>query len=308
MYKKRLKTAIFTALKVFIAVAALSYVFRKIDVYTVWENIKGASAPMLLLSFLLLYFAQVASSLRLKCYLESGGLHAGRLYSTALYFVGMFYNLFLPGSIGGDGYIAYHLKKHHQMPVLRSVRLIFASRANGLFFMNLGLFALAAMSDYIDKIPYSGLAILTLFLLQMPVYALASKYLFRENFALFIKAGKYSFFVQLLNTLSAMAAMAALGHLSFGQITDYTVLFMLSSIMIIFPLVPPGGVGVREFIFLEGSKIAALNPEFGVTFSICFLALYALSSMTGLIFIFRLKSLGEREKLTLKMGEQNGSA
>ena len=79
------------------------------DLSTYLINIKW---NYVLISMLLYIVSQLISSIRLRVILNHFSLPI--LFSTCnkLYLLGMFYNFFLPGGIGGDAVIALILKKN----------------------------------------------------------------------------------------------------------------------------------------------------------------------------------------------------
>lgn len=54
--------------------------------------------------------SKIISSIRLNRYFKDINLSLSQTYNLKLYYLGMFYNLFLPGGIGGDGYKIYIIK------------------------------------------------------------------------------------------------------------------------------------------------------------------------------------------------------
>lgn len=54
------------------------------------------------------------------------------LQNLKLYALGMFYNLFLPGGSGGDGYKVYLLRKLYKAPVKHLLSAVLLDRINGV--------------------------------------------------------------------------------------------------------------------------------------------------------------------------------
>ena len=101
-------------------------VFQKIDFQQV-KSIFMKSGPGYIIAALLSYFAsQVISSWRLLGFLRSIGLHLGFGFNLRLYMLGMFYNVFLPGGIGGDGYKIYLLRKKFRFTYQKNICLLIA--------------------------------------------------------------------------------------------------------------------------------------------------------------------------------------
>ena len=64
-----------------------------------------------------------------------------------LCYVGMFYNLFLPGGIGGDAYKVYQLRKYHQGRTFAIVQAMIFDRLNGFLGCCCSLPLLPLLSD-----------------------------------------------------------------------------------------------------------------------------------------------------------------
>jgi len=70
------------------------------------------------------------------------------------YYIGMFYNLFLPGSVGGDAYKVFLL---HEQGVGRTKPLILATlldRLSGLAMLALLTFGLILLREDLPGLPY----------------------------------------------------------------------------------------------------------------------------------------------------------
>jgi len=105
--KKLLKTAV----QILVTVIALSLVLQKTDIGEIGRIIQGANIWYLLASLLFSNISKVFNAVRLSRFFKAVGLELSWVYNLKLYYLGMFYNLFLPGGIGGDGYKIFVLKK-----------------------------------------------------------------------------------------------------------------------------------------------------------------------------------------------------
>jgi len=97
--KKRLKFF----LKIFLTGLALYLVFNKIDTKTTWKVIQSSNPGWLFLAWVLFVISKFFSAIRLNIYFKDIGLQLPEMKNVKLYAIGMFYNLFIPGGIGGDG-------------------------------------------------------------------------------------------------------------------------------------------------------------------------------------------------------------
>jgi len=98
-------------IKLAFMVAALWYVFSRLDIREVLDTMASANILYLVGALLMLVLSKVVSAIRLNRYLGSIDIFISEIDHMKLYLLGMYYNLFLPGGIGGDGYKIYLLNK-----------------------------------------------------------------------------------------------------------------------------------------------------------------------------------------------------
>ena len=93
-----------TIAKIAISAILIYFIFTKVDFKEVLE-IVGKTNPLYLLIAILFFMAsKVLASVRLNLYFHQLGVKLTQKGNLKLYLLGMFYNLFLPGGIGGDAY------------------------------------------------------------------------------------------------------------------------------------------------------------------------------------------------------------
>jgi len=278
------KAAIFS-LKLLFTLGALYIVFSKADLNQISAYVKSSDILYLFLAFVLLNVGQVISGLRMRFYFGSAGLTLKKGFAVSLYYVGMLFNLILPGGIGGDGYKAYYFKKHKKFPLKTSIRLIISGRANGLLLLCFFTLILAFFSPALKTIPYIVPLIIFGMVVLFPSYSLLDEKLLKNNIATQIGASGYSFFVQGSVLISAMFLLKAIGYE--GGVIDYLVLFMISSIVSVIPI-SVGGVGLRELTFFYGASFLKLDPELGVSISVLYFVVNTLASLAGLVFFYQI--------------------
>ena len=105
-------------IKVSLTFLALYIVFRRIDIKQVIQTLKTVNLGWLALAALFFNISKIMSSLRIEHLLKVIKVSIERIENIKLCYVGMFYNLFLPGGIGGDGYKVYYLKKASSLVLL----------------------------------------------------------------------------------------------------------------------------------------------------------------------------------------------
>ena len=281
MSKKILKLL----LKLILTILALYLVIRKIDVEVMWRVIKSANAFYLLLAWLFFMFSKVFSSFRLNYFFKDLGLQIPSGQNIKLYGIGMYYNLFLPGGIGGDGYKVYLLNKLHKTPVKQLLRAVMLDRINGLVvlvFLMLSIFFFIDMetsSLYNLKI-WGGIG---LAMVIMAFYG-AMRFWFKDFIRSIRQTLLYSFLVQLLQLVCSYFILAGLGINQ--QIIQYLFVFLLSSIVAVLPLTI-GGVGARELVFIFSHDYMGIDKNSAVAFSLIFFLITAITSLIGVFLKFK---------------------
>ena len=128
----RINKSIKLVLKLAITVAALYIVFRNIDIREVLALFGRSNPWWLLLALAAFVLSQVLSSFRLNQFLRKVEINISERANFRLYLLGMFYNLFLPGGIGGDGYKIYLLNKTYKVKVGKLLWALIMDRLSGL--------------------------------------------------------------------------------------------------------------------------------------------------------------------------------
>jgi glycosyltransferase 2 family protein len=283
------------ALKIALSAAALAWVFSRIDYRHVGEVLLTVNVWFLLPAILLFTASKVVSSFRLNEFFRCIEIKLDEWANLRLYWLGMFYNLFLPGGIGGDGYKIYLL---HQRTGIKAKSIFWAvllDRVSGV----LALFWLAVLIFLIVPVvfPFKYLVILLLPLSWL-AFRLFLKWLFPEYLPSMNKLNLQAFAVQSLQVLSAAALLASLGV--FTQYPEFLFLFLLSSIVATLPITI-GGIGSREITFLFGAEYLHLNMNISVGVSLLFYLTSALVSLFGIYYSLlpsRLRVLDNAEKTT----------
>ncbi|WP_201353147.1 lysylphosphatidylglycerol synthase transmembrane domain-containing protein [Hydrogenimonas urashimensis] len=274
-------------LKILLTAAALAFVLQKVEPDRLKSALRSADAFWLFCAFFFFNLSKIASALRLNLYFETIGLHLAQSYNLLLYYVGMFYNLFLPGGIGGDGYKIYLLNKTFKQRLKTLFQAVLLDRVSGLAALIFYAALLCAFSRYAQLYPLTYGAAILCALLVFPATYLMTKLFFPLFLDVFGKTMAWGLAVQLLQLVSAWMIAKSLGI--DGALWEYMTLFLVSSVAAVLPLTI-GGVGIRELTFLYGLEWIGENPALGVTFSFLFFMVTALSSLAGLFLINRIQA------------------
>ncbi|REG91943.1 lysylphosphatidylglycerol synthase transmembrane domain-containing protein [Algoriphagus antarcticus] len=276
-FKKKLTTA----LKLVLTGLALFLVFRKMDTGQLWQITKTIHWIWLIPAGILFLLSKMFTAFRLNLYFKNINLNISEKLNIKLYLVGMFYNLFLPGGIGGDGYKVYLLNKHFQTPVKSLVKASLLDRLGGLVAIVFLLLTLILPVDltlpFASQIPWELLVGISA-LLVFPVFYQMQKLLFKAFLPSFWKANGWSMAGQVAQLVCAWFILKSLGVTE--NFLAYQLVFLLSSIVAVLPLTI-GGVGARELVFIYAHTYAGIDEAIAVAFSLIFFLISALVSLIG---------------------------
>lgn len=129
-----IKKIISLMLKIFVSIALLIFLFRKADLGQVFMVIK--SMDILILASVILWYTilQIISTYRWSLFLPKAGIEIPFFKLVSLFYVGMFFNIFLPTAIGGDVVKTYYLYKFSGKGG-NSLASVFLDRFTGFFAM-----------------------------------------------------------------------------------------------------------------------------------------------------------------------------
>jgi uncharacterized membrane protein YbhN (UPF0104 family) len=275
---RRLKTAI----KLLFSLGLLALVFSQIDPKELVTTLAKCNPFWLFLAFIAFNASKIVSAIRLNYYFKDLGLHLDEKTNLKLYYLGMFYNLFLPGGIGGDGYKIYLLKKHRGIGVKDLALAHILDRLSGLAALLFLGAALFSFSLYAQKFFWLKIAAIIALLFTYPIFLWLHQKLFKKFTTYLKETTLLGLAVQLLQLASAYAIVRALPQSV--PLVEFLTLFLISSLVAVLPLTI-GGVGAREATFLYGLKFIGYDPALGVAFSFCFFLITALSSAIGIFFM-----------------------
>ncbi|WP_066629739.1 lysylphosphatidylglycerol synthase transmembrane domain-containing protein [Labilibacter marinus] len=307
-FLKKHSKAIKLVVKIVLSALALYYVFSKIDFKQTIGAIKGINIYYLMLSVLVYAISQVVSAFRLNTFYKYVPVKISSITNIKLYWLGMFYNLFLPGGVGGDGYKVFLINKYKNAPVKRLIGTVFADRLSGLAVILVYLCGLVYFIDYnFDEVtmPQGGYKLvhdilvwinpyLNYFIFLIPLVA-AGYYMYLRIFSRHLvgatwKVFSYSILIQGLQMISAIIILTSMGTELAGRQDDYLFLFLLSSIMSAIPI-SLGGLGLREMTFMFGSQYLGLNPDHAVALSLLFYLISLFVSIFGGYYAYNPKAI-----------------
>ena len=272
-----MKKWMLTLLKLIIAAVAMYIAFRHINWHELRKVSWNTSFGWLLPAVILYNASQFISAYRLLQYYKLLDTGIAYLYNLRLYYTGMFYNLFLPGGVGGDVYKVMILKKRG-VSILPATKATLLDRTTGLlvllsmlvFFFNFIIVPLPANLVWIFS-----LAIIPCFLIY---WLIVRGYLNPFNKAI-PKAVLLSVIIQSCQVFSFFCLLLFL-RAPGGDWIQYAVLFFSASVVAAIP-VSIGGIGTRELTMVTGAVYLHVSQTIAVSASLLFYILTALSAVAG---------------------------
>ena len=141
---KSLKSFLIFCLKLLVTAVPCYFVYDKIvtapgwDTGDIWDLFSVHSIAPLFIALFCLGLSNFTGCLQWKLLLEKQNVHLGYWHLVKLYFVGLFFNNFMPGNVGGDVKKVYDIRMQgSQKTVGGGLTATFFDRLFGLFFLNI---------------------------------------------------------------------------------------------------------------------------------------------------------------------------
>ncbi len=288
-------------IKIAVSVFLIAVLIYKSDINRYIALMKNLSPTYLLVALLLTIFSIILSAYKWRLLVIAQGFSVPLNSLIKSYFVGLFFNNFLPTSIGGDVVRAYDLKKMISNGPAAAASVV-AERVLASF--TLGLIVLCGMALSIDSLAsYKYIAVVFVMICFASLFAVVYAHkigslLQRFNMSIInklkdtadsvsssvkkrpvlVRVLVYSFLFQLMVVLINVFVIKALG-------LNVPIAFTLLFIPIIFAItmlpISMNGLGVREATYAYFFAQVGLSTEEAVTISICFFLIVTLVSLIG---------------------------
>ncbi len=278
--KFTLKKLLKPLLQLLVTGLALYLVLKKTDIAKLFGIILSANPWYLLLSLFFFNISKLFNAVRLNRFFKAIGIELSAMYNLKLYYLGMFYNLFLPGGIGGDGYKIYVLQKNHGLKMINVFHAVLWDRICGIIALVFLSVILLLPSTFALKlpqlVPYAWFLLGALY----PLALLLNKFFYKQFIGVFTITALESLLVQIAQVISAFFILQAIS-LQANHI-DYLAIFLMSTVATILPITI-GGAGAREVTFYYLLNFIQLETNAGVALSLIFFGISALSSLAGVL-------------------------
>lgn len=280
--KSRFKKIGTNLLKLGVSVAAIWWVMSKISFKEVLDVFSTANGYYLWAASVFLVISFIFSAFRQNLSFRNTGANLSQRLNIKLFWLGMFYNLFLPGGIGGDGYKVYLVNKYRKNGLKKNIGTMLVNRIAGLVAIGMITIGLYYLSGVRVHIPYGKAAWVGIPLVYA-LYYFVLKYFFKSFLKIHAGLFWWSLALQMMQFISALLILFAFHQNT--DLFDYLFLFFISAIATALPITI-GGIGAREMVFLVGAKTLELDNELCIALSIMFFLMSAIVSLGGLYWVF----------------------
>ncbi len=200
------KTAV-TVLKIAVSVGLFAYIFTKVDIEHIWSEVRQANLWFFLSGILVYLLIQGVSAYRWYLLLKPLGMEIPYPKLLSFYFLGMYFNFFLPTAIGGDVVRVYYLNKE--------TRRLSGSTASVFVDRDLGMAALLLMATVVATFAgtsFNGLPL-------APIFGLIGVAFTAANLAIFYRP-TYNLLHRLLRIIRMKRVDERIEHL-FESVNSY---------------------------------------------------------------------------------------
>lgn len=279
MKEKNTKKKLLSALKIIISLLFIIIVVNKIDFSEILYLYSNINHGFLVIGLLLFLFSQIISSVRLTIIFHNYDFKLSQKSNLKLYFIGMFYNYFIPGGIGGDAYKVYALNRKFGWKLKTLFQSVLLDRLVGLFAVLFLILLLVSKITFSNNIVLSLVSVLSAILLIV-----FGKFISCKLFQKFSKAQYLCFILSItIQILQSLAFLCFIFSLKADiDFTTYTLVFFVSSIL---SIVSFSGIGAREYVFYQSAVYFSIDAQVGVAAALAFNVITALISFIGVYYI-----------------------
>jgi glycosyltransferase 2 family protein len=299
--------------KVLISLGLLGYFFTRIDLDQFLHALASAQFSLIAVAIVAYLLGQLISAVRWTAVARPLGFQTRFKDFVAYYFIGMFFNLFAPSTVGGDVSRVYYLARDGQkseekgwtITTVHSLISVLADRAIGMVVLLwLGATALVVFPIYpipslLRKFTIALALAFVLAWLMLPLLrpllpehgqGIASKLrLALRSYRIHWKVIPLAMFLSLLVHL-----IQSWMHVLLGQALHVAIPW--SYCLIVYPLVGTftalpvslNGIGLREFGYLFLLGLIGMSSEKAIAFGLLWFMIVAIDSLLGgLVFVLK---------------------
>lgn len=279
-----MKNKLLGIFQIIVTVFFIYYTLSKIGLNKILEVIKSADLLFILFASIVYFLSQIISSERLWFILKENNLIISSKENIKLYMVGIFYNFFIPGGVGGDAYKGVLMNKKFQWSLKKIYKLLILDRLIGFGVIICLIIVFSGFILDLEFISEFNFVLAPLYALLFFVGRVLVQKIF-NNEIVYTKAFFISHIIQILQFGSIILILFSLGVTE--NYFTFLYIFLISSVLSIFSF---GGIGIREYVFFTLASNTAVGPDIATSVGLIFTFSALISSIPGLFFLIKMKS------------------
>ncbi len=276
-----LKKSILTAFKISISLGLMFWVLKQMDWSQIRTMFQQSNPIYLIISVLFFIFSQWVSVIRFNLFLRKTGIRISFVANSKLYLLGMFYNFFIPGGIGGDAYKAYVLSKTFNKSLKTLAQVVLVDRLMGLAAIGFIICIITVFISFPFAWYWKWAFALTGLVAVLFSLKLIIKFFHTHKKRIYLGFA-YSVCIQIFQLACVWSIIAAFSIE--GNPLIYMLMFMVSSVLSVISF---AGIGVREAVFYYTAPWFEFNPDLSASIALSFSLITAFVSFFGIFFQFR---------------------
>lgn len=279
--KPNQKKQLTTLLKIAVSVALIALVFSKLN-WNEIRNLLSIANPFYFGTAVIFFLiSQLISIFRFNIFIRKIGVRLSFEANSKLYLLGMFYNFFLPGGVGGDAYKAFALSKSHKKSLKKVGQIVFVERFLGIvaigFMMCLLILFVQTPYSYFWNVGISLAGLIATFIFLKLIIRFLHTYKKRIYIGFF-----YSILIQLAQLICVFFLLK-----SFQIEENYLISLLLFLISSVLSVISFAGLGIREAVFYYGALWFQFDPDISAAVALSFSLITAVVSFMGIIYLFK---------------------
>ncbi len=279
-----MKNKLLGIFQIIVTVFFIYYTLSKIGLNKILEVIKSADLLFILFASIVYFLSQIISSERLWFILKENNLIISSKENIKLYMVGIFYNFFIPGGVGGDAYKGVLMNKKFQWSLKKIYKLLILDRLIGFGVILCLIIVFSGFILDVELISEFNFVLAPLYALLFFIGRILVQKIF-NNEIVYTKAFFISHIIQILQFGSIILILFSLGITN--NYFTFLYIFLISSVLSIFSF---GGIGIREYVFFTLASNTAVGPDIATSVGLIFTFSALISSIPGLYFLIKIKS------------------
>ena len=279
-----MKNKLLAIFQISVTVFFIYYTLSKIGLHKILEVVKSADLLFILFASIVYFLSQIISSERLWFILKENNLIISSKENIKLYMIGIFYNFFIPGGVGGDAYKGVLMNKKFQWSLKKIYKLLILDRLIGFGVIICLILVFSGFILDLEFMSKFGAFLAPLYALLFVVGKIIVQKIF-DNESVYTRSFFISHIIQILQFGSIILILFSLGVTN--NYFTFLYIFLISSVLSIFSF---GGIGIREYVFFTLASNTAVSPDIATSVGLIFTFSALISSIPGLFFLIKIKS------------------